>query len=184
MSLIDTYVRFKTDDDHKESGDVLAVIVPGPPANTVQNKCAEQAFKGLKTHRFQPPKLGRIELSQADLLTRVKAKSSFQGSSENYIIFTSEKKLEVPRQRMEVLGGDTFFNRWTVPLIPFARLCRVDRATYGAMFAGQENATQADPTSTDDVRTADEATLTDEQRIPFPLEHDMALCREMIKVRC
>ena len=127
--------------------------------------------------------MGRIELSPADLLARLKAKSSFQGSNENYIIFTSEKRLEVPRQRMEVLGGDTFFNRWTVPLIPFSRLCRVDRATYMAIFAGQEDATQTDPTSTDDVRTADEATLTDEQRIPFPHEHDMSLCQELIKVR-
>ena len=121
-------------------------------------------------------------MSQADLLARLKAKSSFQGSSENYIIFSSEKKLVVPRQRMEVHGGDTFFNRWTVPLIPFSRLCRVDRATYEAVFAGQENTTQDDPLSTEDVRTADEATLTDEQRIPFPQEHDMSLGQELIKV--
>ena len=39
----------------------------------------------------------------------------------------------------------------------------------------KEEATQAHPTSTDDVRTADEATLTDEQRIPFPHDHDMSL---------
>ena len=52
MSLIDTYSRFKTDDERKESADVLAVIVPGPPANMVQNKCVEQAFRGLMQHRF------------------------------------------------------------------------------------------------------------------------------------
>ena len=85
---------------------------------------------------------------------------------------------------MEVLGGDTFFNRWTVPLIPFSRLHRVNRETYMAMFAGQENADQADPASTEDSRTGDELALTDEQRIPFPHEHDVVLCRQMIKVRC
>ena len=123
-------------------------------------------------------------MPQADLLARIKGKSSFQGANENYLIFTSEKKMEVPHQRMEVSGGDTFFNRWTVPLIPFSRLCRVDRATYQAMFAGKDDASQADPMSNDDVRTADEATLTDEQRIPFPHEHGMVLCQLMIKVRC
>ena len=103
--MVSAYIDFKTSDDRQESADVLAVIVPGPPPNTVQNKCAEQALKGLRTHRFQAPRLGRIELSQADLLARVKAKSSFQGSYENYIIFTSEKKLEVPRQIWRCLGA-------------------------------------------------------------------------------
>ena len=60
VPLIDTYTRFKTDDDHKESTDALAVIVPGPPANIVYNRCAEEVFRGLKKHRFQPLKLGRI----------------------------------------------------------------------------------------------------------------------------
>lgn len=184
-SIVSTYIDFKTSDDRKESADVLAVIVPGPPLSTVQNKCAEQVFKGLvRAHRSQPPKLGRIELSRADLLTRVKAKSSSQGSYENYIIFTSEKKLGVPRQTMEVPWGDTFFNRWTVPLIPFSRLHRVNWQTYMATFLGQESAPQADPASPEDSRTGDEVALTDEQRIPCPHEHDVVLCRQMIKVRC
>ena len=183
VAINDIYIRFKTDDDHKESADVLAVLVPGPLPNTVQNKCAEQVFKGMKMHKFQAPKLGRIELSQTDLLSRLKAKSSFQGASENYLVFSSEKKLMVPRMRMEVLDGDTFFNRWPTRLIPFSRLCRVDKHTYSAIFAGEEEADSADPTSLDDMRTADEATLTDDQRIPFPHEHDSALCQQMIKVR-
>ena len=83
---------------------------------------------------------------------------------------------------MGLLGGDSFFNKWSTPLIPFARLCRVDVATYKGIFAKLEDAEQADAVSTEDYRTAEETALLDEQRIPFPQEHDSLLAQEMIRV--
>ena len=181
---LDIYSRFKTDDDRRESTDQLVFIVPGPPANNPENKHAADVFKFLKRHRLQPPKLGKIELSMTDLLGRIKSKDSFKGVGDNFMVFSSEKKETTPRMTMDILGGDTFFNKWPIPLIPFGRLATADRKVCDAIFDSEEYISSSEVAGDEqDDRTADECNLEENKRIPFPQEHDMALGRQMIRAR-
>ena len=131
---------------------------------------------------MQVPKVGRIVPPDGDVLQRLKAKLSFNAACENNLIFTSQKKSLIPRKMMNTLGGDTYFNRWQVPLISFARFRRCDATTHKNIFAGTADALLADPLSTTDTMSAEEAAMDDDARIPFPQEHDMMLGQEMIGV--
>ena len=57
-NLLDMYNRFKTDDDLKESADMLIVIVPGPPANTPDHKSSAQVCKFMKNPIACDPRAG------------------------------------------------------------------------------------------------------------------------------
>ncbi len=67
---------------------------------TVGNKCAAQVFDIMQVQSIAAPKLDNIELAYVELWSQVKAKSSVQGASENYIIFTSERNPILPRMMM------------------------------------------------------------------------------------
>ena len=79
---------------------MIIVIVRGPLAKTVGNKCAAQVFNIMQVQSLAAPKLDNIELAYVELWSQVKAKSSVQGASENYIIFTSERNPILPRMMM------------------------------------------------------------------------------------
>ena len=71
------------------------------------------------------PKVGRIEYPQRDVLIRnKKAKHNFTGQADNFLVFGSEAKVQMPRKSMTFLGGDSHFNKWVVPLILFGSLHR------------------------------------------------------------
>ena len=100
------------------------------------------------------------------------------------MVFSSEKKEVMPRMTMDILGGDIFFNKLLTPVIPFGRLAHADRKVYDAIFDNEEYISSSEVgVEGEDDRTADECNLAQEQRIPFPHEHDMALGRQMIRAR-
>ena len=66
---------------------------------------------------------------------------------------------------MTVLGGDSHFNKWVVPLIPLASLPKVDLATHALMFADQEEATMEE---VDASESQVPDVIAKDQRVPFP----------------
>ena len=110
------------------------------------------------------PKVGRIEFPQADVLQRVRAKHSFAGQADNFLVFASERKVIIPRKSMTFLGGDSHFNKWVVPLLPVPSLHKIDAATHSALFAEQDEVRMEDVEGGEDQ----EVIIPRDQMIPFP----------------
>ena len=67
---------------------------------------------------------------------------------------------------MTVLGGDSHFNKWVVPLIPVANLPKVDLATHTLIFADQEEATMEEVDASESQ--VPDVSIAKDQRVPFP----------------
>ena len=81
---------------------------------------------------------------------------------------------------MTDLGGDSYLNEWTAPMIPFSQLAKCDVQTHEAIFATDNGRVCVYPDGEDDSgQTGDEADLDGQERIPFPAEHHMKLGKEM-----
>ena len=74
----------------------------------------------------------------------------------------------IPRKNMTVLGGDSHFNKWVVPLIPIANLPKVDVATHTAIFADQEEVGMEEMDPSESLPAAPEVILAKNQMVPFP----------------
>ena len=105
--LLSMHAAFKTNDERRESGDHIVVIVPGAPPNSPENAMLKVIHKGLSraSPKLQLPQIGTIVLSSTELLQRAKSKAAFMAYSENLIVFTKENKAAMPRMTMQVLGG-------------------------------------------------------------------------------
>ena len=167
-NLFEIYRRLKSDGDDRKSADHIVLIVPGPPPNQWENKHVAAAVKHLKKGLGLPPKVGRIEYPQNDVLMRSKAKLSFTGQADNYLIFGSEARVTVPRKSLTFLGGDSHFNKWVVPLIPLGSLHRVDLATYKNLFMEQEELQMEDQDYAGEVVDQEAIVGNTDQLIPFP----------------
>ena len=108
--LLSMYAAFKTNDERRESADIIVVIVPGAPPNSPENATLKLIHKGLtrSVPKLQAPNIGSIVLSPTELLQRTKAKTAFSAYCENLIVFTKENKNVMPRMLMQVLGGHLF----------------------------------------------------------------------------
>ena len=165
--LFEIYRRLKADGDDRKSADQLVLIVPGPPPNNPENKHVATAVKHMKKGLMTAPKVGRIEYPQADVLMRCKAKHSFTGQADNFLVFGSEAKINMPRKSLTFLGGDSHFNKWIVPLIPVASLLKVDIATHKNLFAEQEEVMMEDQEQAGELADV-EIVSNKDQLIPFP----------------
>ena len=99
-------------------------------------------------------------------MQRVKAKTAFNSTHDNALVFTTEKKTSARRKQMNKLGGDTYFNRWKVPLVPLAQLTHCVVATYKKLGDPQSHAGTVDMPG--DGHTVDDLGLGDDVRISFP----------------
>ena len=184
-TLLHVYSHFKTNDDTKESEDEIVVITPGAPPNVPENKVLKKVHRELAAHtpKLQAPKIGGIVLSPTDLIQRTKSKNAFGAYGDNDIVFTKEKKTAQVRRHMTVLGGDTFVNKWNVPVIQLAKLTRCTQAVYEAIF--RDDSERPDVHDVGDSMAVQEE-LNDaaekDERIPFPQEHSMLLGQELINV--
>ena len=108
--LLSLYAAFKTNDERRESGDHIVVIVPGAPPNSPENSTLKVIHKGLQraAPKLQPSKIGTIVLSSTELMQRTKAKLAFTAYAENLIVFTRESRTPMPRMTMQVLGVTHF----------------------------------------------------------------------------
>ena len=108
--LVEVYSAFRTEDDTKTSDDTIVVIMPGAPPNSPVNKNVQTTYAkmGKVAPKLQPPKIGVIEVRHGDILARTKSRVAFQGSYQNNIMFTRQKKGPYTRMNMANLGGDNF----------------------------------------------------------------------------
>ena len=167
--IFDIYRRLKCDGEDRKTTDQIVLIVPGPPPNCWENKHVATAVKHMKKGLGLPPKVGRIEYPQNDVLMRSKAKHSFTGQADNFLVFGSEAKVQLPRKMMTFLGGDSHFNKWVVPLIPLGSLLRVDLATHKSLFAEQQEVVMEDQEHVGEA-VDQEIVGNKDQLIPFPLD--------------
>ena len=165
--VFDIYRRLKSDGDDRKTTDHIVLIVPGPPPNSWENKNVATAVKHMKKGLGLAPKIGRIEHPQADVLLRSKAKHSFTGHADNFLVFGSEAKVQLPRKMLTFLGGDTHFNKWVVPLIPLGSLLRIDPATHKNLFAEQDEVAMEDQEHVGEI-VDQEIVCSKDQLIPFP----------------
>ena len=133
------------------------------------------------------PKIGTIVLSSTELLQRAKSKAAVCAYSENLIVLTKGNKAVMPRMTMQVLGGDTYFNKWNVPVIPHHQLVKCTLQECKRIFKDDEEAQWYDQpdAGTDDAdatTTSTEIQTADTKYPPFPQEHHMNLGLEMINV--
>ena len=167
--LFEIYRRLKSDGEDRKSADQVVLIVPGPPPNQWDNKHVATAVKHMKKGLGLAPKVGRIEYPQADVLMRSKGKLSFTGQVDDFLVFGSELKVQMPRKSMTFLGGDSHFNKWVVPLIPLGALHRVDLATHKGLFAEQEEVAMEDQDYAGEAAVDHDVILgSKDQMIPFP----------------
>ena len=186
--VFEVYHACRTEHEDGMSDDLIACIVPGPPPNSPSNKSVEACYKKLKTlvPKHQSPKIGTIVPSSQDVFRRVKARGAWQGRSDDNIMFTSQRRGLMQRKAMSFLaGGDTYFNRWPVPSIPFTQLCKCDVDTHDKLFTdGLANVAtfHEDGDTPRCDMLADEAAMPDNSLIPFPNEHPVLLGQELINV--
>ena len=186
--IMELYAVGKTAGEDGESDDLLMVIVPGPPPNAPSSKNLETVHKKLKgvVPRMQPPKIGKVEMSSADILRRAKNRGVFTGLIEDHIVFTMQKKGPMHKEQMNHLqGGDIFFNKWPIPSIAWPQLMKVSKVVHDKMFILDEaiHATLiVDHESCEDPPTTDELALDMDYVVPFPHEHSMQLGLELINV--
>ena len=174
------FERFKSDDDLKQSSDVVLIIAPGAAPNSPENKNAVTLVSFLRTCKVQPPKIGTIVPHQGDVVIRARARGAFNAPSEDTVVFTTQTKVVMPRKIMD--SRDTFFNKWQTPLIQFAQLRRCSRETYDKIFKDAPEATLEETSADSQVMSAEEEALGDDIRIPFPHEHERTLGQEIISV--
>ena len=125
----------------KESEDTICIIVPGPAPNMPVNKPMELCYRKLSgiTPAHQPPKIGKIEIEQADVMRRFQGvRAAFGGQIIDEKIFTTQKKNTFIRKTMKKLGGaipgDSYFNRWVVKTIPLASMQKCDLEVCNGLF--------------------------------------------------
>jgi hypothetical protein len=171
--------RFKSDDDQKQSSDVVLIIAPGAAPNSPENKNAVTLVSFLRTCKVQPPKIGTIVPHPSDVVVRSRARGAFNAPSEDTVVFTTQKKVVMTR-KIVVDSRDTFFNKWQTPLIQFAQLRRCSRETYDKIFKDTPVATLEDISADDNKMSAEEEALGDDVRIPFPHEHERTLGQKII----
>ena len=76
-------------------------------------------------------------------------------------------------------GGDTYFNTWRVPFVPFAQLVKCSKASFAKMFDAMIAKSEYNE-DCDDQMTTDEFSLGDEV-IPFPHEHNMLFGSQLVE---
>ena len=85
---------------------------------------------------------------------------------------------------MSVLGGDTFFNRWSVPLIPYGKMVKCKSDDHHALFRDGQLADVHMEPDEHTISIHEELNLAagKDEMIPFPQEHNLALGQEMLNV--
>ena len=179
--LIEVYSQFRTENEQKESNDVIVVTVPGPLPTSPFNKNAEVVFKQLSkiTPKHPTPKVGVIELAQADVLRRIRGRMAFQGKTDDHMVFTSQLKGTFERKQMKVLPGDSYFNKWPTTTMPLASMVRIKKSQHLSLFSDascvpfhdSEECPHAD-------QMTDELGIADDDVVPYPHEHEKTLAVE------
>lgn len=168
--------------------DVLAVIVPGAGQDTPENGMLTAAWKSLKMTgpKHVGPKIGRITMSQQELMQQLYTRGSWNRSPDHNLVFTFQAAPPSSgggRKRMRYLSdaggmGDTYFNVWPVPVLPLANMVKCTVKEHDDIFLED---TAQDSGAEDGAGGAAVEDLG-EQLVPFPRELHCKLTREMIHV--
>ena len=77
-----------------------------------------------------------LDAVASDMLARMRrGKRAFGQRVEDKLVLSSLRGLQTAKSTMKFLGGDTFFNKWTTPLIPLSQLPVMKSDEYPKLFA-------------------------------------------------
>ena len=185
-NMIEIYSKCRSVDDDGVSDDLLMFAVQGPPPDEPENKPVASLVKKLKglVPKHQKAKIGTIEIIQTDVLRRFKYKSFFNGKSQDFVVFTQEKKTNMARNSMAYLeGGNAYFNKWPVHALAFENMRKLSPEKY-RQVVGEEAADMPLEMNMEDAleATPHELSLKDDEVIAFPKEIAYEFAREVINV--
>jgi len=160
--------------------DVLRAGVKGP----LEICRTELAKRTQLTSRKERLMVGVIEPDARETLARFRrCRKAFGAHVEDRLLAISETGLQTARNGpLRFLPGDSFFNKWSVPLVQINQMAQMEEAAYDKMFEAE---TQTD-------RLASDAGMDDgfdisvecevKHVIPFPHEYHPLLTKEEINV--
>ena len=184
--LIEIYSKCRSVDDDGASDDLLMFALQGPPPDEPENKPVASLVKKLKAMvpKHQKAKIGTIDTIQTDVLRRFKYKSFFNGKSQDFVVFTQEKKTNMARNTMAYLeGGNAYFNKWPVHAIPFENMRKVSLEKYRQIVGELAADTPLEMNMEEALdATPHELSLKDDEVIAFPKEIAYEFAREVINV--
>lgn len=77
-----------------------------------------------------------LDAVTSDMLARMRrGKRALGQRVEDKLVLSSLRGLQTAKSTMRYLGGDTFFNKWSVPLVPLSTLPTMTTDDYGKMWA-------------------------------------------------
>ena len=76
-----------------------------------------------------------LDAVTSDMLARMRrGKRAFGQRVDDKLVLSSLRGLQTAKSTMKYLGGDTFFNKWSVPLVPLSSLPTMTSDDYGKMW--------------------------------------------------
>ena len=160
--------------------DVLKLATKSP----LESARSELAKKSNAVSRREQLMVGVIETDSNQTLLRFKrSKKAFGAHIEDRLLAISEKGLQTAHcGPMRFLPGDSYFNKWQVPLIQVNLLPQMDEVLYDKLFEAeiQTDRLEADPGDDDGYDAFGEC--QQKHVIPFPHEYHPLLTKEEIHI--
>jgi hypothetical protein len=129
--------------------------------------------------------VGTVDPDPADALQRYarSRRRAFGCQIEEKMIAFSIKGIsEALSGRMKYLAGDSFFNRWPVPVTPVKQLPQCSDAVEKLIFANASQARDEDDLGEEGVEVDMGIDPNSDKVIPFPLEGHHLLLQEMANI--
>ena len=101
---------------------------------------------------------------------------------EKLVAFSIKGISEAVSGRMKFLAGDSFFNRWPVPVMPLKQLPQCSDAVEKQIFANAGQSREDDDLGDEGVEVDMGIDPNSDKVIPFPLEGHYILLQEMANV--
>jgi hypothetical protein len=127
---------------------------------------------------------GTIDPDHSETLQRFKrVKKAFGAHVEDKIVVTSEKGIAnaVCGAMKHLPRGDTFFNRWPVPVLPASQMPTCSEEIYSKIFPDAGLPAEAADLGDDDGSEISKE-IPEGHIIPFPHEHHWSLAQELAHV--
>jgi hypothetical protein len=160
--------------------DVLKLATRSP----LDSARAELSKKTNAVNRKEQLMVGVIESDCRETLLRFKrSKKAFGAHIEDRLLAISEKGLQTAHcGPMRFLPGDSFFNKWQVPLVQVNLMPQMEELMYDKLFESevQTDRLEQDPGEDDGYDASSECQV--KHVIPFPHEFHPLLTKEEIHI--
>ena len=139
--LKSVYTQFRsTNGADGQSGDIVAVIVPGESRDRPTNEALDKCYKSLTqmVPKHQDPKIGTIEIIQT-YASSMLHRQVFTRKVEHQFLFTYQTPPDSnqTRKKMRYLsGGHSAINTWPVPDTPLAQRLQTTQEEHDKIFDG------------------------------------------------